>query len=143
MKFWFVSRETLEEAKSSRDRMIERLEREILELKEDRKVTVDILSVRALGRSIYGKIEPPKEEEPEIEQEPRPDENGELKKPEVLQVTGRARSTAKAQEAANLKQYIEDQEEIRRLVETAKEEGRLAALAQEAIAPTNGNGNHS
>jgi len=143
VKFWFVSRETLEEAKSSRDRMIERLEREILELKEDRKVTVDILSVRALGRSIYGKIEPPKEEEPEIEQEPRPDENGELKKPEVLQVTGRARSTAKAQEAANLKQYIEDQEEIRRLVETAKEEGRLAALAQEAIAPTNGNGNHS
>lgn len=136
MKLWLVSRETLEEAKSSRDRMIERLEREILELKEDRKVTVDILSVRALGMSVYGKIVPPREEEIEPEPEAKPGEDGEPKS--TIQMGGRARGRAQAIGAANLKQYAEEQDYITKLVEQAQEEGRLAAAA-----PTNGNGNHS
>lgn len=140
MRFWFVSRETLEEAKSSRDRMIVRLEQEILELKEDRKVTVDVLSVRALGVSIYGKIKPPREDEPEPETQQQVTEDGEPKPPVgMMQMTGRARAIAKAQGATNLEQYNRDQAELMRLVESAKEEGRLAAETQ----PVNGNGNHS
>jgi hypothetical protein len=139
MKFWLVSRETLEEVKSSRDRLIERLEKEILELKEDRKVTVDILSVRALGVPIYGKIKPPVEDEPDPEPETRPTEDGQPAPIQSMPLSGRARAIAQARSATNLEQYSKDQAELMRLVEQAKEEGRIAAEA----APTNGNGSHS
>lgn len=138
MKLWFVSRETLEEAKSSRDRMIERLEREILELKEDRKVTVDILSVRALGMSVYGKIVPPKEEEMEPEPETKHGEDGEPKS--TIQMGGRARGIAQAVGNANLERHAKEQTHLMDLIaqiDQAKEEGRAAAV------PTNGNGDHS
>jgi len=132
MRFWLVSRETLEEAKTSRDRIIERLEKEILELKEDRKITVDILSGLALGKSVYGKIISPRQEEEEAEPEAK-GEDGEPKPPQLTPLAGRARAIAQARSATNLEQYQKDQAEIMRLVEQAQEEGRAAV-------PTNGNG---
>ena len=137
MKWPFISRETLEEAKAGRDRIIAQLETRIAALEEDRKITVDILSVRALGVPIYGKIQPPREEEIEPET-PAVGDDGEPKgMTQLAPPTGRARQIARVTGARNLAQYESELAETMRLIDLAKEEGARAAEV------TNGNGNHS
>jgi hypothetical protein len=142
MPFWFVSRETLAEAKAGRDRIITQLEDRVAELEEDRKIMVDILGVRALdGASIYGKIKPPRIEE-EIEREtPLVGEDGEPKGlTQLTPPSGRARHIVRTVGARNLAQYDAELAETMRLIDLAKEEGARAAVA---AVPANGNGNHS
>lgn len=137
---WFpwVSRELLNEAKAVRDLRIAALEKQVTQFEQDRKRLMDFIAVHTEpGLSIFGTIEIPRTEEEPDELEPRQtiSDDGTVQTPPAQPLVGRARNVARRVEAENIQQKIKDDEVIRNLINSAKEEGRRAA-----VTPTNGNG---
>jgi hypothetical protein len=138
MKLPFIPRSTYDAAIEQRDVRIADLKAEVARLREDHEKTVDILSCRAIGQSMYGRISPPKiEEEPEAPKQAAPDPaTDRIPSPLEQDITEhgtKARGLVRRAEKRNRQQI----EEAERALELAQQVGYEMAEAS-----TNGNGNH-
>jgi len=139
MRFPFIPRSTFDAAIEQRDQRIADLKAEVARLREDHEKTVDILSCRAIGQSMYGRITPPKLEEDEPEapkpamQDPATDRIPTPLEQDVEHHGTKARGLVRRAEARSRQQI----EEAERALALAKQVGYEMAEAS-AI----GNGKH-
>ena len=121
MRFPFVSRERLDEAISVRESRITDLGEQVRALTEERKRLSDFIAVRSNNMSVYGLVNPLKEEEEAID--PKATE------PDAVP-PGRARQFAQRVQEKNEKQFRTEEAEAERVISSAIEAGKQAARAQ-------------
>lgn len=121
---FFVPRSTFDAALER----IAELKAEIARLQADHERTVDLLSCRAIGQTMYGRIHPPKE----VEEEPEPQRAADPSQPDAMptplendiaQRGTKARALVRAAQARNMEKVAAADSEVDRILAIAQQKG--------------------